>query len=231
MAAVHRVCAGVGCCVVGVAGDELRQVAALRTHAQEFRAKYGHAPPPAVLARLIADDAQHASQTGETRPLGVTALLIGDDYGGVGIRRGTNTGTMALYRVEPTGQFYRCRAAAAGRAYEDASAWLADRLSETEAETSFGDASSDHSTSPVDEDTEASELIQVALQCLLQTKPRNSEDDGAGSECYTDGSAAELGSSSSVDDFQVGVVSAAAGFRFLTTAELAAALKAAEASK
>jgi 20S proteasome alpha/beta subunit len=138
---------------------------------------------------------------------------------------------MALYRVEPTGQFYRCRAAAAGRAYEDASAWLADRLSETEAETSFGDASSDHSTSPVDEDTEASELIQVALQFLLQTKPRNSEDDGAGSECYTDGSAAELGSSSSVDDFQVGVVSAAAGFRFLTTAELAAALKAAEASK
>ena len=234
VAAVHRVCAGVGCCVVGVAGDELRQVAALRTHAQEFRAKYGHAPPSAVLAKLIADDAQHASQTGETRPLGVTAFIIGDDYGVVGSsRRGRNTGPMmALYRVDSTGQFYRCRAAAVGRACEDTSTWLADHLSETAAGavTFSADASVDHS-SPVEEDSEAAELVQVALRCLLQAGSRQSKRDRTGDDSKsTERSGGLVGSGPSVDDFQVGVVSAAAGFRFLSTAELETALNAAVTS-
>lgn len=216
VAAVHRVCAGVGCCAAGVAGDELRLVANLRTHAQTFRARYGHAPPVAVLAQLLADDAQRASLTGETRPLGATTLLVGGDYGG---RRGS--AAAVVYRVEPTGQFYRCRAAAGGRACEDASAWLAAHLPEADAEVDANAAEVDAAEA---DDAEAATLVQTALQSLLQATPRQPESDSLG----------ERSSSSSggacVDDFQVGVSSAAAGFRFLTTAELAAALKAAEAA-
>jgi 20S proteasome alpha/beta subunit len=212
--AVHKVCAGVGCCAVGVAGDALRQVAALRSHAQAFRARYGHAPPVAVLAQLLADDAQRASLTGETRPLGATTLIIGCDYGGGG-------GGAAVCRVEPTGQFYRCRAAAGGRACDDAAAWLAAHLP--------GDLPGDAAAAVADateaDATEAAALVQVALQCLLQATPREPESDSLSDHCSSSSSSSD---GACVDDFQVGVASAAVGFRFLTTAELAAALKAAE---
>jgi 20S proteasome alpha/beta subunit len=209
--AVHKVCAGVGCCAVGVAGDALRQVAALRSHAQAFRARYGHAPPVAVLAQLLADDAQRASLTGETRPLGATTLIIGCDYGGGG------GGGAVVCRVEPTGQFYRCRAAAGGRACDDAAAWLAAHLP--------GDLRGDAADAVADA-TEAAALVQVALQCLLQATPCKPESDSLSDHCSSSSSSSSDGAC--VDDFQVGVASAAGGFSFLTTAELAAALKVAE---
>jgi len=182
---VHRLGAGLGCCASGVAGDEVAVVRLLRAHALDFRKRYGYDVPLELLSLWLADyNRAAASGEAEHRPLAATALI----FGAHSLSDGREVG---LYRVEPSGQFYRCRGAClgpdlmpietatGGAAGGTAEEWLAAELAQ-----SGGAALGD----PDDEDSESEEgeLVGHALRCLARLVDRLSESrSGEGGEVDT----------------------------------------------
>lgn len=115
----HRI----GCTVSGLPGDVMHQVGLLRKHASRYQAEYGHEIPVRLLALYIANDAQRCTQQTPRRPLGSTVIL----FGAYGVPQHPEN---IIYRVEPTGQLFVCKAAAAGRNCDAASVWLEKALQE-----------------------------------------------------------------------------------------------------
>ena len=216
---LHRVTAGVGCASCGVPGDELLQVARLRNHALAFRRKYGCEPPPSLLARALADDAQQATQEAPTRPLGAAVLVVGCEQAGLATSAEVSSTTVrpVVYRVDPSGQFYLCSGAVLGQGSEESTKWLADELARRaqpdqapllDNEEPGNDSTDSPGTS------EELQLAEVALRCLLRGRSERGEGGCTGKWMQDD----------EPESFQVGVVSLAKGYRLLSPAEVAGAL-------
>ena len=169
---VHRITSEVAFAASGVAGDGLLQAESLRRRALAFRRKYGHDPPASELALFLANKAQKATQTAETRPMATVAFVVGTE------EPDPRDGRRApvAYRIEPSGQLFLCaRTSCAGQHSDVARAWLARALekmrsgAEDEAGGSSADGKSDGVRDHNDDDNDDDD-----------NDDDDDDDDGAG---------------------------------------------------
>jgi 20S proteasome subunit alpha 1 len=111
---IHKITPSIGMLVTGLHGDARSLVQKARSESAEFKFKYGYDITPAILARILADQAQVYTQHAYMRPLGVIPIIIGIDE-----EQGTQ-----LFKVDPAGYFVGYKGTASGVKDQEATNWL-----------------------------------------------------------------------------------------------------------
>lgn len=114
---LHKITKKIGMLVTGLHGDARSLVQKARSEAAEFKFTYGYDMTPAILARVLADQAQVYTQHAYMRPLGVIPIIVGIDE-----EEGPQ-----LFKVDPAGYFVGYKATSAGVKDQEATNWLEKR--------------------------------------------------------------------------------------------------------
>lgn len=111
---IYSISGNIGCIVTGLPADGRSLVIRARQIASEFQDKNGYECPVHWLSYKVANLGQLYTQHAYMRPYGVTMIFFGiDDEKGP-----------QLYKVDPAGKYYGCRACAAGTKEEEATSML-----------------------------------------------------------------------------------------------------------
>ena len=111
---IYSVTPNMGCIVTGLPADGRSLVIRARQIASDFQDKNGYECPVHWLAYKLANLGQLYTQHAYMRPYGVTTIVFAIDE-----EKGAQ-----LYKVDPAGKFYGCRACAAGTKEEEATTLL-----------------------------------------------------------------------------------------------------------
>lgn len=111
---IHRITQNIGMLAIGLHGDARSLVQKARSESAEFKFKYGYDITPAVLARILADQAQVYTQHAYMRPLGVIPIIVGID----------EEDGPQLYKVDPAGYFVGYKATSCGVKDQESINWL-----------------------------------------------------------------------------------------------------------
>mmetsp|Transcript_27917 Transcript_27917/g.36310 ORF Transcript_27917/g.36310 Transcript_27917/m.36310 type:complete len:160 (-) Transcript_27917:139-618(-) len=118
-----------------------------------FKRQFGHPIPTQTLARKIADQAQLRTQQASKRPLGCTALLMSLD---------PELGPQLL-KIDPTGQFLKCKAMCIGKGEEASLKHLEETVESIESRTAQFHPS-------------VNESIQIVIECLVKASTEDEDD-------------------------------------------------------
>ena len=126
---IYMINTHIGCIVTGLPADGRSLVIRARQIASDFQDKNGYECPVHWLSYKIANLGQLYTQHAYMRPYGVTSIFFSIDE-----EKGPQ-----LFKVDPAGKYYGCRACAAGTKEEEATAMLEKinkkKENATEAET------------------------------------------------------------------------------------------------
>lgn len=111
---IYSITPTVGCIVTGLPADGKSLVVRARQIASDFQDKNGYECPVHWLSYKVANLGQLYTQHAYMRPYGVTVFFFGMDE-----EKGAQ-----LFKVDPAGKYYGCRAAAAGPKEEEATTVL-----------------------------------------------------------------------------------------------------------
>lgn len=119
---IYPITRGIGCIVTGLPADGRSLTIRARQIAADFHDKNGFECTIEWLAKKIADLGQLYTQHAYMRPYGVTTIFFAIDE-----LKGAQ-----LYKVDPAGKFYGCKACAAGTKEEEATTMLEKILKKKE---------------------------------------------------------------------------------------------------
>jgi 20S proteasome subunit alpha 1 len=111
---IYAINSTIGCIVTGLPADGRSLVIRARQIAADFQDKNGYECPAHWLSYKVANLGQLYTQHAYMRPYGVTMVFFAIDE-----EKGPQ-----LYKVDPAGKYYGCRACAAGTKEEEATAML-----------------------------------------------------------------------------------------------------------
>ena len=119
---IYTISPSIGCIVTGLPADGQSLIIRARQIAAEFQDKNGYECPVHWLSYKIANLGQLYTQHAYMRPYGVTTFFFAIDE-----EKGAQ-----LYKVDPAGKFYGCKACAAGAKEEEATSMLEKILKKKE---------------------------------------------------------------------------------------------------
>jgi 20S proteasome subunit alpha 5 len=114
----------IGCAMSGLSADARTLVDSARNESQNHRFTFDEPIYPESLVHSIADQALDFSEKKKkkmARPMGVALLVAGFDC---------KTGNCGLFKTDPSGNYYRCKAVAIGAAAESATNALVEQYKE-----------------------------------------------------------------------------------------------------
>jgi 20S proteasome subunit alpha 1 len=111
---IYSITSSIGCIVTGLPADGRSLIIRARQIAADFQDKNGYECPVHWLSYKVANLGQLYTQHAYMRPYGVTTIFFGIDE-----EKGPQ-----LFKVDPAGKYYGCKACAAGSKEEEATSGL-----------------------------------------------------------------------------------------------------------